>query len=619
LWAILLLNLTTVSNAQRTINVPADSATVQGAISIASPGDTVIVAPGVYMENINFQGKAITVEGASGGSPTVIDGTLGGPVVTFSSGETRASILSNLTLQHGATTMTPSGGGIYINGASPTIQNDILENNTGCGIGVFNGAPLIQGTMITNTTYGGSSGCLPAEGTGVLLSGYSTDGEQAQLLNNTIEDNNAQYSPGGIYLYRAGAPRIENNVIVNNESDDQGGGILMQGDGAPAIVQNLIYGNVIDPNLFLPAEADTGAGINLQPIEGVFNTSIYVTNNTIVDNLVEFVTGTNQQGTQVYVEGYYDRIAFTNNVIVAPPQRSAIDCELSIPGLALPQFDHNDVFNGGGEPAYSGSCPDPTGTNGNISADPLFAAAPSNSLYAYQVQLQSPAVDSGNNGAPDMPSLDILGQPRIQNAKGLSSAIVDMGVYEYKGIPAPPPPPPSGPIDFALTVTPSSLTVPTNQQGTVAVVITPINGFRGVVSLTCLNQPFFVLCAFQPQQLSISGDAPEIAQLIIGTVPPAGLSENRGLSSSGVETILIAGIWLPGTLLFLFVPGLRRSTGVNEFRLLTSIMVVCALLILVGCGLTINGYQGTYKFLVSASAQSANLSHSANLTFTVTK
>jgi parallel beta-helix repeat protein len=232
---------------------------------------------------------------------------------------------------------------IYINGASPTIQNDILQNNTGCGIGIFNGAPLIQGTTITNITFGGSSGCLPAEGTGVLLSGYSTDGVQAQLLNNTIENNNAQYSPGGIYLYRAGAPLIENNVIVNNESDDQGGGILMQGDGAPAIVQNLIYGNVIDPDLFLPAEADTGAGINLQPIDGVFNTSIYVTNNTIVDNIVEFVTGTNQQGTQVYVEGYYDRIAFTNNVIVALPQRSAIDCELSIPGLALPQFDHNDV------------------------------------------------------------------------------------------------------------------------------------------------------------------------------------------------------------------------------------------------------------------------------------
>ena len=44
-----------------TIRVPADAATIQSAIDSAVTGDTVLVSPGTYVENINFRGKAITV------------------------------------------------------------------------------------------------------------------------------------------------------------------------------------------------------------------------------------------------------------------------------------------------------------------------------------------------------------------------------------------------------------------------------------------------------------------------------------------------------------------------------------------------------------------------------
>src|SRR6202007_1184047 len=131
-------------------------------------------------------------------------------------------------------------------------------------------------------------------------------------------------------------------------------------------------------------------------------------------------------------------------------------------------FDHNDVFPTGGGARYNGSCPDQTGSNGNISADPLFVSTDANEQYSYQLQLRSPAVDAGNNNAPDLPAEDLLGKPRIQNGKGLSSSIIDMGVYEYPGVPAPPPP-----ADFTLGVDPSALQVVIGQQGTVSVTLTP--------------------------------------------------------------------------------------------------------------------------------------------------
>lgn len=57
--------------AQTTIRVPADQPTIQSGIGAAAPGDTVLVAPGTYVERINFSGKAITVTSETGPAGTV--------------------------------------------------------------------------------------------------------------------------------------------------------------------------------------------------------------------------------------------------------------------------------------------------------------------------------------------------------------------------------------------------------------------------------------------------------------------------------------------------------------------------------------------------------------------
>ncbi|MCB0316007.1 MAG: hypothetical protein KDH84_22600, partial [Calditrichaeota bacterium] len=64
------------------IHIPGDQPTIQAGISAASDGDTVLVAEGIYIENINYLGKAITVAShflmdgdTSHISATVIDGS----------------------------------------------------------------------------------------------------------------------------------------------------------------------------------------------------------------------------------------------------------------------------------------------------------------------------------------------------------------------------------------------------------------------------------------------------------------------------------------------------------------------------------------------------------------
>jgi hypothetical protein len=143
LGGLVLLTALAGSNGTRaaTITVPGQQPTIQAAIDAASNGDVVLVSVGTYKENLNFHGKAINVTSVSGAATTIIDGNKAGSVVAFVSGEGQSSILNGFTIQNGLSSFSSlgfgDGGGILIQGSSPTITNNIISNNQACdGLGI---------------------------------------------------------------------------------------------------------------------------------------------------------------------------------------------------------------------------------------------------------------------------------------------------------------------------------------------------------------------------------------------------------------------------------------------------------------------------------------------------
>ncbi len=124
-------------------------ATIQRGIQAAESGYTVVVLPGVYAEEINFAGKAVTVSGEQGGA--ILEAP-DGYAVSFFTAERSTSVLENFVVRN-------SEVGIFIAGARPTIRNVTLANNE-FGITAYAGAnPDISNCILWDNIDGDLFGC----------------------------------------------------------------------------------------------------------------------------------------------------------------------------------------------------------------------------------------------------------------------------------------------------------------------------------------------------------------------------------------------------------------------------------------------------------------------------
>lgn len=413
--AVYFIAFSSLTARAATINVPADQPTIQAAIDAASNGDTIVVAPGTYHENINFEGKAITVTSSGGPSVTTINGGGAGAVVVFDTKEGRSSVLSGFTITNGNAYNYAQpyydGGGISISNASPTISGNVITGNVACaeggGIAAISSSALIEGNTITKN--GEGDGCSGGGGGGIWVNGGSVEITQNTICGNTWSSGDG----GGILLNAAGATTIENNTISGNTAmgispASQGGGIDIINDTDALVVQNLIINN--NAGQIGNSTGGQGGGIAFLVPSG--SRGPYLINNTIANNQ-------GAGGSAVYADGFDSQTQLINDLIVGSPGQPALYCD-SLYSTTPPIIQYDDAFSPNGS-GFDGTCAGVAGNNGNISSDPLFLDSGSN----FHVQFGSPAIDAGDNNAPSLPSTDMDGNLRIANN------IVDMGVYEF--------------------------------------------------------------------------------------------------------------------------------------------------------------------------------------------
>ncbi len=363
--------------------IPDSIQSITGGLNAAGYGDTVLVKPGEYIENITWPATdGIKLYSAYGPDTTLINGDRIDRVINFGSNITRATEIKGFEISGGAASQA---AGIYCQGSPSIIDNKIKfnicngERNYGGGIYCDNStSPLIMNNEIIDNICTDSATW--NYGAGIYVDMYST----AEICYNLITRNTCSKGywnyGAGIYVGLRGDPFIYQNLIMDNYATDgergHGAGIYVANQAHALIFSNIVLNNHCNSILW-----NYGAGIK---VSGHAN----IINNTIVDNVCS--GGSWNYGGGIYIDNN-DTAWIKNNIIVQNSSSSGSGIYSN--GVCINSY--NDVWNNiGGN--YFGCSPGP----GDISQAPLFVAGTNGLYYLSQIEAgqpqTSPCVDAGD-------------------------------------------------------------------------------------------------------------------------------------------------------------------------------------------------------------------------------
>ena len=197
------LVVTGPARAASVLRVPQDFTTIQEAINSASPGDTVLVSPGTYAENINFNGKDITVASEAGPATTTLDASGDTGVQMGPDGSLRGLTIKNAAAYFGA--------GIAVSGSGSLISGNVFQDNV---------------------AFGGGFGA-----------GIGGNSSSPTIERNVFRDNacDSQYIAGVVVFVNVSSPVIKNNVFVDNPC--RAINMTLPAWTSPIVINNTIVGN----------------------------------------------------------------------------------------------------------------------------------------------------------------------------------------------------------------------------------------------------------------------------------------------------------------------------------------------------------------------------------------
>ena len=101
-------------------------------------------------------------------------------------------------------------------------------------------------------------------------------------------------------------------------------------------------------------------------------------------------------------------------------------------------------------------------------------------------------------------------------------------------------------VDFALSVSPGSETVSSGHDASYTLTVSSINGFSGIVSLTCSGGPVHSPCIVSPTSISVSGSAANSTATLSqpqdhGTYTLTFAASYGGVTHTATGTLIVKG------------------------------------------------------------------------------
>jgi hypothetical protein len=377
------------------------------AVTAASAGDTIFIAPGTYLEAVSLF-KDLELIGTGGRLVTIVDGNDSARVMQI--GPATVVSVQGLTLRNGYIKEFPGAGVLVESGATLSMSNSTIRGNyaeskyvyryrcqggRGGGLANEGGVVVLDHCSVRNNR--------GTQGGGIFNAGELT------LTNTTVSGNRASLCSAGYYGYAygggiyqdQGSLLVEDSVIKSG-SADRGGGIAAFG-GEVLLTRSIVSENRpsgirtkgAGPFSMIDCEITGNTNDGLNHLGG----QATLRRCTVSDNSRGILTRTN---TRVDIE----------NTIIAG---QFVDCQGTLDSLG-----HNLI----GNTTSATIIGDPTGNLLNV--DPLFVDLINGD---FALQPGSPAIDAGDRSLPC--TTDVAGNSRILDGNLDRRMALDIGAHEF--------------------------------------------------------------------------------------------------------------------------------------------------------------------------------------------